>query len=336
MLLSKLSTSTSVNSVAFSPNGRVLAGGSGGNGGEGTVQLWNIADPADPVALGKPLTGLTYVNAVAFSPDGRMLASGNGPGTIQLWNVADPAHPVALGKPLTAPAQVVSVAFSPSGQILASGSAPGGPVSGAIRLWNVSDPARPVALGYPAIAGEYEVNSVAFSPNGHTLASAGVGIPALVHLWNVTVPAHVVLLGQAVVNNGVRSVAFSPDGHTLASAGGDVNSSGGASSSAIQLWNVTDPAHPAALGQPLAGPTTPFNSVAFSPSGRTLAAGSGSPTFTAGAIQLWNVTDLARPAALGDPLNDDGGAIAAVAFSPDGRMLAGGNGNSLVDLWSVG
>ena len=122
-LLSKLPTSTSVNSVAFSPNGRILADGSGGNGGEGTVQLWNIADPAHPVALGKPLTGLTYVNAVAFSPDGRTLASGNGPGAIQLWNVADPAHPVALGKPLTAPAQVVAVAFSPDGQNLA-GAAP--------------------------------------------------------------------------------------------------------------------------------------------------------------------------------------------------------------------
>jgi WD40 repeat protein len=335
-LLSKLPTNTSVNSVAFRHDGLVLADGSGGNGSEGTVELWNVANPAHPVALGKPLTGLTYVNAVAFSPDGRTLASGNGPGTIQLWNVTDPANPVVLGKALTAPAQVVTVAFSPDGQILAAGSAPGGPVAGAIRLWNVANPAHPVALGSPAVTSAYEVNSLVFSPHGRTLASASASIPALVQLWNVADSAHVTLAGQATVDNGVLSVAFSPDGHTLAGAGGDVSSSGGASSSAIQLWNVTDPTHPAALGGPLAGPTTPFTSVAFSPSGHTLAAGSGSPTFTAGAIQRWDVADLSHPTALGSPLNDDGGAIAAVAFSPDGLVLAGGNGNSRVDLWDVG
>jgi WD40 repeat protein len=63
--------------------------------------------------------------------------------------------------------------------------------------------------------------------------------------------------------------------------------------------------------------------LALSPNGRTLAVGSGSPTFTAGRpIQRWNVNDLTHPAALGSPLNDDGGAVAAVAFSPDGRVLS--------------
>jgi WD40 repeat protein len=75
--------------------------------------------------------------------------------------------------------------------------------------------------------------------------------------------------------------------------------------------------------------------VPSAPTGAPLAAGSGSSTFTVGAIQRWNVTDLANPTTLGPPLNDDNGAIAAVAFSPDGRLLAAGNCNYWVDLWDV-
>ena len=58
---------------------------------------------------------------------------------------------------------------------------------------------------------------------------------------------------------------FSPDGHTLA-AGSDDDK--------VWLWNLTDPAHPTRLGQPLTGPAGYVTSVAFSPDGQTLAAGS--------------------------------------------------------------
>jgi WD40 repeat protein/uncharacterized protein YwlG (UPF0340 family) len=165
-------------SVAFSPHGHTLASGSY----SGTVQLWNVADPAHPRPLGQPLTyGTGAVFSVAFSPDGHTLASGRSDGRIRLWDVADPAHPRPLGQPLTgATGAVYSVAFSPHGHTLASGM-----YDGTIMLWNVADPARPRLLGQPLTGATGVVFSVAFRPDGHTLASSSYD--GAVRLWNLNV-----------------------------------------------------------------------------------------------------------------------------------------------------
>ena len=86
--------------MAFSPDGKTLAAGSGDH----KVWLWNLTDPARPIPLGPPLTGPTNsVASVAFSPDGKTPAAGSADHTVRRWNLTDPARPTPLGQPLTGP-----------------------------------------------------------------------------------------------------------------------------------------------------------------------------------------------------------------------------------------
>ena len=119
----------------------------------------------------------------------------------------------------------------------------------------------------------------------------------------------------------VTTVAVSHDGHTLASGSFDTT---------IRLWNLTDPTHPAPLGQPLTGHTQGVESVAFSPDGHTLASGSADHT-----IRLWNLTDPAHPTPLGQPLTGHTDTVSSVAFSPDGHTLATGSFDTTIRLWNL-
>jgi len=164
--------------------------------------------------------------------------------------------------------------------------------------------------------GSRAVFSVAYSPDGRTLAS-GDG-DGTVRLWDVSDPAHPQELGRPLTDvYAVYSVAFSPDGRTLATADAD---------GVIRLWDVADPAHPQALGAPLTGDIgTAVSSIAFSPDGDTLAAGD-----TGGAVWLWDVADLAHTYPAGPPLTGGTGAAVSVAFSPDSRTLVDAS-NTFID-----
>ena len=96
-------------SVAFSPDGRTLAGG----GDEDTVHLWDVATGTLRHTLEGHGDG---VHSVAFSPDGRILASGGGDNTIHLWDAAAGSLRHVLKGHTD---YVLSVAFDPDARTLA-------------------------------------------------------------------------------------------------------------------------------------------------------------------------------------------------------------------------
>ena len=93
-------------SVAFSPDGKTLAGGIA----DGSIKLWDI----ETIATSQYTLGghSRWVTSIAFSPDGRMLASGSYDKTIRLWDVATRQHIATLEGHTQF---VTSVAFSPDG-----------------------------------------------------------------------------------------------------------------------------------------------------------------------------------------------------------------------------
>ncbi|MFI0261010.1 hypothetical protein ACH4OW_18480 [Streptomyces sp. NPDC017056] len=154
------------------------------------------------------------------------------------------------------------------------------------------------------------VNAVAYSNDGHTLATASVD--RTVKLWDAGTTNH--MFATLVGHTGaVYALAFSPDGRTLASAGDD---------GTIRLWDVASRRSLAVL----AGPAHRLTSLAFSRDGRTLAA-SG----TGNDVRLWDVA--ARRVAA--DLAGHRSTVTAVAFSPDGKVLASASADRTVRLWDA-
>lgn len=207
-------------SLAFNARGDLLASG----GTDRKIRLWQVQD-TDAQLLAVLEGHRAMVRTLAFSADGRYLASGGADSTIRIWDLSERRYSVL--KSWSQPSLVKCLAFNPRGDTLAVGGS-----EGLVRLWNlqqvlratnkrVLDNAVSVLRGH-----EDEINTLAFSPNGATLASGSAD--NTVRLWAVREPgASPIVLPEHKA--WVWSVVFSREGEQLLSA---------ASDRTVLVWNA--------------------------------------------------------------------------------------------------
>jgi WD40 repeat protein len=301
-----------VNSVDFSPDGALLASGSS----DGTARLWDVQ-------TGKPVGDLIghrgEVLTVAFDSVGRQLASAGDDATLRIWSVRSrrPLQRIALSA-----GEIRQMVFTEEDTRLVLGSDSGG-----VEYWDLAgaDEGFTLRNRYGTAA------SVDFSPDGkgvavggddNQLATAGRH-PSTVNVYDIVsgkiaAPLH----GH---QNGVNCVAFSPDGKRLASGDKDGN---------ILLWERTDNRSyrtwrriPIVVKHP-----AEVTGVVFV-SRTALISGSRAPDGKRSEVQA---TTLRQSEAESIRIPYDGASVFSLAYCPENRLLASGDGVGRVFLWSVG
>jgi WD40 repeat protein len=231
-LLAELETDIGfVNSISFSPDGKLLAAGGGQYGPvvERGVQIWDVATQQQVLKLDDFNES---VLTVRFSPDGSTLATGwgnpwgFGPGSVKIWNIATGELQAEFGLPSElAPTvcwTVFEVAFNPDGTLLAAING-----NGKVQLWDIANQKEEAVINVVAGYGF----GVAFSPDGKLLAASGSAdrhsnvIPDL-RLFDVATGE---LLFRLEGHEFGPDVAFSPNGQVLASSSWD---------GTVRLWDV--------------------------------------------------------------------------------------------------
>ncbi len=265
---------------------------------DGTVGQWDAE-------TGRPI-GLAYrghhdeVHSVVYSPNSQWIASGSRDGTVRLWQAVDHKE-LAVFHGHTA--TVAQLAFTPDGRRLASVAE-----DGTARLWDVPMGSSPLVLsGHTSY-----VYPLACSPDGQWIASGSWD--NTVRLWDARTGQHGVTLRQPKT---VRALAFGPDSSWLVAGGADGD---------LVIWNVAT----GQAQQHIKWPGGTLCAVAVSPRGEHIAA-----VAIFGVCVISDRTTGKSIASL-RVAGDYRGERKALAYSPDGRWLAGtGENSDDIDIWET-
>ena len=312
--LGEIYNTQEVDSLDFSPGGRTLADSVryiakvGSEFKElGAVRLWNVQ-------TGKRRGTLrTYAIArgVAWSPDGRLLATalelGRGRkvrGMVKVWDVKTSK---VIAKIEISQGHAKSVAWTPDGTLIAAGCG-----DSRVRLWNWK--ANKIVRVLQGSGNS--LTSLALSPNGRLLAAGSLYAQTKsARLWDINT-------GRVLHTwKDQGQVAFSPDGKWVATSAVEPNRKYDGSDALVRVWNVST----GKLGFTLlAREGESADAVAFAPKGLMLAVNGLNPT------RLWDlrrnkIVQAFPPSTFSGP----------IAFSPDGKVLAQGTGDSSTYLFEV-
>ena len=250
---------------------------------------WNLPEEA------KARLSKGYIADIKYSPDGKFLAVASG---IGIWLYDVTVHQEASLITGNTSFQNDCLAFSRDGRILACGN-----VDGTITLHDRITGTQKTLIGHN---GEY-ITCIAFSPDGKILASSNR--EGTIRLWDaITGEAKYTLMGDAGHN-----LSFTPDGDTLVVVGNK-----------ISLWNSDTGEHKKTFAM---HPDCAAIGAAFSPDGKTVAAGS-----VDGTVYLYDINtgELKRI------LSEHKDHVIHLAFSPDGKILATTSyEDETICLWDV-
>ena len=333
-------------SVAFTPDGRRVVGASF----EGALRVWDFASGA----IVQTFAGQSSGENLAVTPDGRTVFTGAETGTVVAWDLSGSQQ---LGRGfrwnapdggcLTTPCFVINpqstlmatsqadgtvalidlrtrrvidtlaarngpqaeaLAFFPDGRRLATGG-----IAGRVTLWDVHGRKVLRTIRFPE-----PVWWVAVSPDGRRLAvqsRTAVNPRSRVEVRDVA--SNRVLYSRMItIDRGRGGLFFSPDGRRLAVPGCC------RPGSPIEVWDARSGERELSVAVDGYAAT-----VAFSPDGRLLAAGTNS-----GKVLLLDAQDGER---LGPPIEVGKDEIDPVSFSPDGRLLAASSGDQTATVWDV-